>query len=91
MPVIENMNSERPGKVASLALVVLHVAERENVHQRTYDGDDEQHALAELVDGDAKGHAKSFAQIDEGKRCAIGAFREEAEKDRQHEGGKSRS
>jgi len=43
------------GEVAGLALVVVHVPEGINMDERADAGNDEEHRLAELIDGEADG------------------------------------
>jgi hypothetical protein len=63
----EHEERQRPEE-ARLALVVLHVAEREDVHQHADEGDDEHHAPALLVDQrvDAR---RELPEVDEGQQA----------------------
>ena len=56
MPSIENMKSDRLPKNRAFALIFLHIDERIDMHERADAGDDQQHDLAQLIDGSPMGN-----------------------------------
>ncbi len=59
----------QPAEVARPARIVLHVAERVDVHQHAHEGDDEHHPPALVIDDEADVDREG-ADLDEGKQQA---------------------